>query len=287
VLAHTLGTTITVRCIVPPDIPPLVADRGQLETVLVNLGTNARDAMTKGGILILSAEAEHVTKDDCHPAKLAPGAYVRLSVGDTGTGMDAATLAQATEAFFTTKPPGQGTGLGLPMVKTFAEQSGGAMSIISTPGAGTTVILWLRQAAGPIVPITSNENNGRIALNTSAHILLVDDDDMVRETLAAQLEDFGFNMLVASGGTEAIALLEAGETVDALITDLSMPDMDGVTTIQTARTLRPRLPCFLLTGYVGERAALSAGDAFTLVRKPISAPTLAARIEAGLEVARR
>ncbi|MFL5256568.1 MAG: response regulator, partial [Rhodopila sp.] len=103
--------------------------------------------------------------------------------------------------------------------------------------------------------------------------------------LAAQLEELGFTLLVASGGVEAVALLEAGETVDALVSDLSMPGMNGVTTIEKARSLRPGLPCFLLTGYVGDRAALAAGDAFTLVRKPVSAPALAARIEAGIAAA--
>ncbi|PPQ33694.1 PAS domain S-box protein [Rhodopila globiformis] len=282
VLAHTLGTVITVRCVVPPDVPPVVADRGQLETVLVNLGTNARDAMPHGGTLTLAAAVETVAAGAPHPAGLAPGNYVRLSAADTGDGMDAATLAQATEPFFTTKAAGQGTGLGLPMVKAFAEQSGGAMAIDSAPGAGTTVTLWLRQAGDTVVP-SPGEKPGRTGgLDASARVLLVDDDDMVRETMAAQLEELGFTMLVASGGAEALALLEAGEVVDALVSDLSMPDMNGVTTIERARTMRSRLPCFLLTGYVGERAALEAEDSFTLVRKPVSAQALAARIEAAL-----
>jgi CheY-like chemotaxis protein len=201
---------------------------------------------------------------------------MRLSVSDTGTGMDAATLAQASEAFFTTKPPGQGTGLGLPMVKAFAEQCG---------GAGTTVALWLPRARDEHIPVANETDGRKTAVKASTRILLVDDDDMVRETLAAQLEDLGFGTMMASGGAEAIALLEAGEAVSALVSDLSMPGMDGVTTIQKARALRPEMPCFLLTGYVGERAALVAGDTFTLIRKPISAQALAARIEASLEVA--
>jgi PAS domain S-box-containing protein len=288
VLAHTLGTAIAVQSIVPPDVPSLMADRGQLETALVNLGTNARDAMPNGGKLTLAAEIAHVAArgDARHPVGLAPGAYVRLSVADTGTGMDAATLAQATDPFFTTKPLGHGTGLGLPMVKTLVEQSGGAMSITSTPGAGTTVALWLPQARNEQAPARCDTHGGTTALDGSVRVLLVDDDDMVRETLAAQLEDLGFTILVASGGAEAVALLEAGEAVDAMVSDLSMPDMDGVTTIQKARILSPKLPCFLLTGYVGERATLAAGDAFTLIRKPISAQALAARIETELETTR-
>ncbi|PPQ33693.1 PAS domain S-box protein [Rhodopila globiformis] len=286
VLAHTLGTTIVVRSIVSPEVPSIFADRGQLEAALLNLGTNARDAMPDGGVLTLSAAAEQVAADGPHPAGLKPGAYVRLSVIDTGTGMDAATLAQATEAFFTTKPLGEGTGLGLAMAKAFTDQSGGAMAISSTAGQGTTVTLWLRQTMDATTAVAGRADDRKAPLNGPVRVLLVDDDDMVRETLAAQLEDLGFRMLVASGGAEAIALLEAAEVVDALVSDLSMPDMNGLTTIERARTIRARLPCFLLTGYVGERAAMKAGDAFTLVRKPVSAQALAARIEAALAAGR-
>jgi CheY-like chemotaxis protein len=199
--------------------------------------------------------------------------------------MDAATLARASEPFFTTKATGCGTGLGLAMVKAFAEQSGGAMTIATTPGVGTTVVVWLGQAKDHVTTGKPEETGGRLTRSNSARILLVDDDDLVRETLAAQIEELGFATLVAASGSEALALLQAGEAVDALVSDLSMPGMNGVVTIQSARALRPRLPCFLLTGYVGERAALSGGDAFTLVRKPISGQALVARIEACLEAA--
>ena len=281
VLSHTLGTAISVRSLAAADLPFLNADRSQLETVLVNLGTNARDAMPDGGTLTFSADAELVTADDPHGTGLAPGAYIRLSVADTGIGMDAATLAQATEAFFTTKPIGQGTGLGLPMVKSFAEQSGGAIRIDSTPGAGTSVTLWLPQAISEPVRPAIAPDEPKAASAGPSRIMVVDDDDMVREILAAQLEDLGLNIVVASSGAQALAILEK-EKVDALVTDLSMPDMNGVTAIEKARILRPGLPCFLLTGYGGERAALGAGDAFTLVRKPISAERLVAQIEAGM-----
>ncbi|MGA8196118.1 MAG: response regulator [Acetobacteraceae bacterium] len=112
---------------------------------------------------------------------------------------------------------------------------------------------------------------------------MVDDDDLVRETVAAQLEAAGFATLVASSGIEALALIESGEVVDAMVTDLSMPGISGTTTIQRAHVLRPRLPCFLLTGYAGERAALSNDNAFVLVRKPVAGPLLAAQIKASLE----
>ena len=286
VLAHTLGTAIAVHVNLPPAVPLLLADRGQLDTALINLGANARDAMPDGGRLVFSAEAERVVEDELHIASLSPGKYVRLDVIDDGQGMDPATLARVTEPFFTTKPPGAGTGLGLAMVKGFAEQSGGGLAITSTPGFGTTVSLWLRQAVEKIVPPRRvNEDLPNVATATSARVLLVDDDDLVRETLADQLEDAGFAVLVAASGHEALALVTAGEHVDVLISDLSMPGLNGVTTIQKARELRPGLPCFLLTGYFGDRAALAAENSFILVHKPVAMADLAAQIEARLEVA--
>jgi len=287
VLAHTLGSTISIRTEVPADIPALVADQAQLETAIINLGTNARDAMPDGGTLVLSAEADHVRDGQVHPAALAAGDYVRLTIADNGIGMDAAVLARVNEPFFTTKPQGQGTGLGVPMVKGFAEQSGGGLSIASTPGSGTTVVLWLRQASDTVVSSPDADSHLNMGHGPSARILIVDDDDLVRETVAAQLEAEGLLTLVASSGPEAIALIEAGEVIDAMVSDLSMPGMNGVTAIEKVRAMRPGLPCFLMTGYVGERAALSSANAFTLVRKPISGRALVAQIEASLEGARR
>jgi signal transduction histidine kinase len=147
VLSHTLGAGIAVSVKLGADLPPIKADKRQLETVLVNLATNARDAMTEGGRLVLSAEAEIVSaQGPRHSAGVEPGSYVRLSVSDTGIGMNAETLARAREPFFTTKKLGAGTGLGLAMAQTFAEQSGGALSLESRESKGTTVTLWLRQA---------------------------------------------------------------------------------------------------------------------------------------------
>ena len=286
VLAHTLGVAVTVRAVVPEGLPPLLSDRGQLETALVNLGTNARDAMRDGGTLTFSAAADRMFGQAAHSAGLAPGGYIRIEVADTGCGMDDDTLARVFEPFFTTKERGHGTGLGLSMVKGFVEQSGGKLSIRSQPGVGTTITLWLPQAEQAAAAAIGAEPGERGGKGSTARVLLVDDDDLVRETIAAQLEDVGFDVVVASGGAEAIALVEAGEAPDALVTDLSMPGMSGVETIQRARKLRPGMPCFLLTGYAGERAALEAGDAFTLVRKPISGAALADRIEVALEAAR-
>jgi PAS domain S-box-containing protein len=287
VLTYSLGSTIDVRASFAEGLPPLLADRGQLETALVNLGTNARDAMPGGGVLELSAESEQVTEDTAHPAGLAPGSYVRIDVTDTGCGIDEATLSRVVEPFFTTKPPGQGTGLGLALVKGFTEQSGGGMAIESTPGVGTIVRLWLRQAPAGTVGRTVEPAGERAQGAAPARILVVDDDDLVRETMAEQLAGGGFNVVAAASGVEALAAISAATPPDALVCDLSMPGMNGIDTIKRVRDLLPGLPCFLLTGYAGERAALEGGQAFTLLRKPITARALIAQIDAGLAAGRR
>jgi signal transduction histidine kinase len=143
VLTQTLGGAVGIRVVVEPSLPAVLADRGELEAVLVNLATNARDAMPGRGTLTLTALAERISEQGGHSAGLSPGNYIRLSAEDTGTGMDAATLARAAEPFFTTKPAGQGTGLGLAMARDFAEHAGGGLDVASEPGRGTTVTVWL------------------------------------------------------------------------------------------------------------------------------------------------
>ena len=278
---HTLGPEIEVVLRAQAGLPPLLADRGQLETVLVNLAANARDAMPDGGRLTLSAAT--ATAADCRDAGCLPagaspvGAYVRITVADSGIGMDALTLARATEPFFTTKGPGHGSGLGLPMARGFAEQSGGVLDLSSRLGEGTTVTLWLPQAspqavsAAPVAPPAE-------APGARLLVLLVDDEPLLREVLSEYLEDWHCSVRVASGGVEALALLDAGEAVDVLVTDLSMPGMDGVALIRAAQARRPGLPAILLTGYAGEAALADAG--FTLMRKPVRGADLVDRITA-------
>jgi signal transduction histidine kinase/CheY-like chemotaxis protein len=288
VLSHTLGSPIAVDLRLEPGLPPILADKGQLETVLVNLATNARDAMPGGGTLTFTASGQTIHASGDQSLDLQPGRYVQLSIIDTGSGMDRQTLDRALEPFFSTKPPGQGTGLGLSMAKGFVEQSGGALSIESTPAKGTTVHLWLPATTTPVPPARpvpssrpEHEDNGR-------HILLVDDEVMVRETLAVSLEDVGYIVLTAADGAEALDIISSGETVDVLVTDLSMPGIDGLAVIQEARSQRPGLPAVLLTGYAGHGAQLAVGGsldgAYTLVRKPVTAAQLADRIEALLAV---
>jgi signal transduction histidine kinase len=286
ILAPTLGAAITIVTDAGPGMAKLLADRGQLETALVNLATNARDAMPQGGTLTLSADAETVERGSPHRAHLAPGRYVRITVADTGTGMDGATLGRACQPFFTTKPQGQGTGLGLAMVKGFAEQSGGGLAIDSTPGMGTGVAVWLPEAAegarGPGAGAAAE--GGAAGADAGLRILVVDDDPLVLETLSSQLEDEGFEVTIAGGGREALALLDGGLAVDALVSDLSMPGMDGMRLILEVQGRQPTLPAVLLTGYAGDGVSLALGrqidGPFALMRKPTPGTELAARISA-------
>jgi CheY-like chemotaxis protein len=290
ILRHTLGAGITIEVVAAEGLQPAFVDRGQLETVVINLATNARDAMPTGGHLRLVAEAASVPMDEPPDGVgLEPGDYVRLTVADTGAGMDAATLARAVEPFFTTKGPGEGTGLGLSMAKGMAEQSGGALGITSARGKGTRVTMWL-PVADPATAVRDDMTGpgvGQSALTSRARrLLLVDDQQHVRDVLSAQFRDAGFDVVVAASGQEAIALLHTHSDFDALVTDLSMPETDGLAVIKAAHARFPRLPAILLTGYAGDDAALAltgaiAGE-FVLLRKPVHEGQLIERLRAML-----
>jgi PAS domain S-box-containing protein len=295
-LRSTLGPAISVELALPAALPRLKADQGQLETALLNLALNARDAMPDGGRLILSAAAEEVAPDAVHPGgtPVAPGAYVRLCVADTGTGMDEATLARAMEPFFTTKPKGRGTGLGLATARGFLEQSGGALAIDSAPGRGTKVTLWLPQvpttasltASAPAPPAPPAAPPA--APGAGISVLLVDDEQAVRTVLAMDLAARGFGVQEAVDGAAALAWLEQGGRAKLLVTDLAMPGMTGLELIRRARRLHPGLPSLLVTGHAGEAdetamREAAAGGPFCLLRKPVPAEELAAHALALVE----
>jgi PAS domain S-box-containing protein len=283
ILVHTLGAGIGVRVEARPDLPPLLADKGQLETVLVNLAANARDAMDGKGVIVLDAVLNQYTRAEAAsrmPA-LKPGSYVRLVVSDTGPGMPAEVLERATEPFFTTKPRGKGTGLGLATARGFVEQSGGGLLIESEPGRGTRVSLWFPVAEA--VPARAASAASRAAEpNRGQRILIVDDETLVREITAEGLEASGFSVLAVESAGAALELLDQGEAVDLLVSDLSMPDMDGLVLIREAQRRRPGLPAILLTGFATNAAELAIGGAvagtLSLLRKPVTVEALAERI---------
>jgi CheY-like chemotaxis protein len=268
-LASTLGPRIERSIRVQQPLEPAHVDPNQLELALLNLCLNARDAMPEGGALAIAAQGDSIA---AHP-RLKSGAYVRISVSDTGSGMDAMTLQRAIEPFFTTKSPGQGTGLGLSMVHGLAAQSGGELTLESWPSAGTTASLWLPVSSGTPVyaaPTVAAAPDPAAQMHT---ILLVDDEDMVRQSTAAMLAEAGYRVVEASSGTAALALLESGASVHAVVTDYTMPRMTGVRLAELIRERRPELPILMITGY----ANLSDHDANGLPRiaKPFRAVDIA------------
>ncbi len=292
ILAHTLGAPIHVDIDVAPGLPPLLADKGQLETVVINMATNARDAMPGGGRLTLSASLADVAEHGDplrRPAGLKPGRYVLLGVTDTGCGMTREVLERVAEPFFTTKERGKGTGLGTAMAKGFAEQSGGGFDIESALGEGTTVRLWFPAAALASADDTPPPRAAEPApqSDTSSFILVVDDEALVRELMAEGLAALGFRVRTAQTGEEALTVLDDGENVSLLVSDLSMPGMNGLMLIREAQRRRPDLPAILLTGHAGDAATLAISGAvsgsFSLLRKPVTPEQLAERATVLLE----
>ena len=242
-LRRTLGETIQVRTAAPDDLPPVLADAGQLQNAVLNLALNARDAMPKGGILMLRTEAVAITADDAalHADDLKPGCYLLLSVTDTGAGMPPEVREHAFEPFFTTKAAGSGSGLGLAMVYGFALQSGGQTRIYSEPGHGTTVRLYLPQAkqAPPVVAKPLAVIPGTFP-GRGETILVTEDEALVRRYVVKRLIGLGYRVLEAENGPMALQVLEQAGPVDLLFTDIVMPG--GMTGIDLADQVSRRWP---------------------------------------------
>ncbi len=246
-LEHSLGKDVEIQTDFPQSLGPVVADQNQLELALLNLCVNARDAMKRGGRIVIAAREEET--DLRHISGLPPGKYVCLSVTDTGEGMDMDTLARASEPFFTTKGVGKGTGLGLSMVHGMAEQMGGRLLIRSKPGEGTTAEIWLASASGPAQAqdISIEAPKPRDGLR-KLRVLAVDDDRLVLFNTVAMLEDLGHEVVEAGSGGEALELL-AQQGFDLVITDQSMPRMSGTQLMDAIAQNWPGTKMILATGY--------------------------------------
>jgi len=245
-LRSSLGPGIRIETQFPDDLEAVLADTNQLELAVLNLATNARDAMPEGGSVVIGAEPRVVLQQS--QSTLAAGRYVCLSVTDTGEGMDDATLASATDPFFTTKGLGKGTGLGLSMVHGFIEQLGGRFILKSVKGQGTCAELWLPvavdgMAAKPLSPRPFMASVPRLS------VLVVDDDSLVRTSTSLLLEDLGHRVIGAASGAQALELFDQGEVIDLMITDMAMPKMNGAQLAHAVRVLKPDLPIILATGY--------------------------------------
>jgi len=245
-LQRSLGPAIQIVTDFEPQVPNTRVDPNQLELALLNLALNARDAMPLGGRLMISARRERVEAGEV--PGLPPGEYVCIAEGDTGHGMDETTLKRATEPFFTTKGAGRGTGLGLSMVDGLVAQSGGAMRIMSQPGVGTRVELWLPVCdEQPVERVASVQLD--IAEVRSCRVLVVDDDPIVAAGTAAMLEDLGHVATEVGSGDAALQLLGTEAAIDLVITDHAMPGMTGTELATCIRRRWPALPIVIATGY--------------------------------------
>jgi len=277
-LDRTIGPNIEVSMRFQSELPRVHTDPYQLEAALMNLAVNARDAMPRGGSITISARPERLRQHSV----LAPGDYVRLIVADTGEGMDEATLARATEPFFTTKGVGKGTGLGLSMVHGLAGQSGGWLTLNSRPGAGTQAELWLPVVSGELAAATQGAVGDDVAgAARRLLILAIDDDSLVLTNTAAMLDDLGHEVIVASSGKEGLEVLRSRPDIDLIISDEVMPNMTGSQFAEAVRRSHPDLPVIITSGYADQ--APNAGVGPPRLAKPFAQSDLAAFVNEALE----
>ncbi len=247
-LQRTIGPGVTIETRFPLILPRVRADARQLELAMMNLAVNARDAMPRGGTITISSHLETLAAAE---DGLDAGTYVRLCVADEGEGMDKATLAQATEPFFTTKGIGKGTGLGLPMVQGLVQQSGGKFVLRSARGTGTTAEMWLPVSEEQVQAAPAELAEGSdylLAPSDPLLILAVDDDPLVLENTAAMLVELGHSVVQAQSGAEALRLIEQ-QGFDLIITDYAMPGMTGEELTQRILASQPELPVLMVSGY--------------------------------------
>lgn len=264
----------------------VLIDPGQFEQVLMNLVVNARDAMPDGGQLTLTTADERLVAERCLYGKdLPPGDYVRVSVADTGKGMSPDVLRHLFEPFFTTKPVGKGTGLGLSVVHAVVTQAGGAVDVECPPEGGTTFHLWLPQSAQEMERKNKDARES-VSRDRSATILLVEDNEHVRRFACLALKQLGYEVLTAPDAAGALAMARDREvSIDLLMTDVVMPDLNGRELVDRIQQLRPGVPVLLMSGYTDDDEIIEsvkhAEEVF--LQKPFSKDDLAEKVHAALE----
>jgi len=245
------GITLDVEC--EDGAWPVTVDPLQFDLALLNLAINARDAMPGGGRLLIRV------RNTCLEPTMERlgGDYVMVTVQDSGSGMPPEVLARALDPFFTTKAPGEGSGLGLPQAYAFATQSQGFLALASSVGAGTTIDLYLPRSTQPVSPAHGAAETGLAIPQAASRVLFVEDDPLVREAVVGGLEDAGFDVVVAASGDQALAMIDNGLDTDVVFSDIVMPgQVSGIDLAAVLRQRRPGLPVVLATGYTDQRAAL-------------------------------
>jgi CheY-like chemotaxis protein len=278
-VAPILGGLVRFEWRVGADVWPIYADQNQLDLALMNLVFNARDAMPSGGTVTVRAENRPLEHGN---SELTPGDYVVIAVEDTGSGIPPEMIAKVIDPFFTTKPVGKGTGLGLSTVYGFTKQSGGTLKIDSEIGRGTIMELWLPRAAEDDLP-EKMPNVDKVGFLKGSEglptVLLVDDSKELREMTAISLRELGFEVTIASGGADALALIEKEpDKFDIIVTDFAMPLVSGVDVIRYARNLRSGWPAIIVTGYADLEKIADRPSDVPLLTKPFLDSDLAERI---------
>lgn len=286
---HSLGADIQLETVLAAGIWRIHADQNQLESVLLNLAVNARDAMPEGGSLTIETQNTHL--DQRYVAAetgVAPGQYVMIAVTDTGGGMPPEVVAKAFDPFFTTKEVGKGTGLGLSQVYGFVKQSGGHIKIYSEVGQGTTVKIYLPRYTGTADEIGEAALPETLPTTDERElILVVDDEDLVRQFSVVALTDLGYRVLEASSAQAALALMNERPDIDLLFTDIVMPEMNGRKLVDLVKERRPNVPVIYTTGYT-RNAIIHNGVLDTgveLIGKPFTLEELASRVREVLDKA--
>ena len=282
-LRRTLGENIALDVRRAPDLWRAKTDANQLESALLNLTINARDAMPDGGRLTIETANVHLDAGYTETVdELEPGDYLVVAVSDTGTGMTESVIAKAFDPFFTTKPIGQGTGLGLSMIYGFAHQSGGHVRIESAEGRGTTITLYLPRFRGGADASAAVERYEPLPRARGESVLVVEDDSAVRMLIADVLEGLGYRVIEAWDGPAALPILASDMRIDLLVSDVGLPGMSGREVAEIARHYRPQLKVLFVTGYAAQAAVRGEflGDDMEMITKPFPIDLLAARISA-------
>jgi len=277
-LVRTLGEQVALALVLGEALWTARTDPHQLESAILNLAINARDAMPSGGQLTI--ETANVTIDwpqSVGPDQIDPGEYVLVSVSDTGVGMPPEIIAKVFDPFFTTKPIGQGTGLGLSMVYGFVHQSRGRVGVYSEPGIGTTVKLYFPRLAEAAEPTEARSGLRTAPRGAGERVLLVEDDPQVRTLVRSVLEDLGYKAMEAMDSQAALRILDGGTRINLLISDVGLPGMNGRQLAEIARQTRPDLPVLFITGYAANAAERSSflAPGMRMISKPFALDTLA------------
>jgi PAS domain S-box-containing protein len=282
---RTLSENIEIRTQLAQDLWRVEVDPHQLENALLNLAVNARDAMPQGGTLTIETHNATVDENSAPSPDFAPGEYVTISVGDTGTGMSAEVVAQAFDPFFTTKPIGQGTGLGLSQVFGFVRQSGGQVTIQSEVAHGTVVTIYLPRLTRETAKLEQESQVSEPSSRGDETVLVVEDDESVRAYSSSSLRELGFTVLEAHDGPSALRALQQHPEVHLLFTDVGLPGINGRQLVEEARRIRPDLRVLFTSGYargaIVHQGRVDAG--VQLLNKPFSRTQLATRVREALD----